>query len=119
MHTLIIEDEILIAMHIEDALRDYGCTSFDVACSFDEAVEAATQRCPDLITADVKLAPGCGVDAVAAICGQKPIPVVFITGTPAEAQKRFPRHPIISKPFVAAQIVAAVQQVMFPLPQAA
>ena len=119
MHALIIEDDSAISMNIEDALRDSGCTSFDVASSYDEAVDAATQRCPDLITADVQLAPGCGVEAVAAICGRKPIPVIFITGTPAEAQKRFPNHPMISKPFVAAQIAAAVQQVMFPLPQAA
>ena len=119
MHALIIEDEPLIAMNIEDALRECGCTSFDVARSSDEAVEAATQRCPELITADVQLAPGCGVDAVAAICGRKPIPVMFITGSPAEAQNRFPRHPIISKPFVAAQIAAAVRQLLLPLPQAA
>lgn len=77
------------------------------------------QRCPDLITADVQLAPGSGVDAVAAICGRKPIPVIFITGTPAEARKRFPSHPIIPKPFVAAQIVAAVRQLIYPLPKAA
>ena len=119
MHALIIEDELLIAMHIEDALRECGCISFDVARSLDEAVDAATRRCPDLITVDVQLAPGCGVEAVAAICGRRPIPVVFITGTPTEALKRFPSHPIISKPFVSAQIVASVRQLMRPLPKAA
>jgi hypothetical protein len=46
---------------------------------------------------------------VAAICGRKPIPVIFITSTPAEPRKRFPIHPIIANPFDARQIVAAVQ----------
>ena len=119
MHALIIEDEPLIAMNIEEALRDCGCTSFDVASSLDEAVEAATQRCPDLITADVQLAPGSGVDAVAAICGRKPIPVIFITSTPAEAQKRFPSLPVIAKPFTPAQIVSGIQQLRLAKPKAA
>ena len=66
MHVLIIEDEPLIAMSIEDALRDCGCASFDFAANVAEAVAAAKMRCPDLITADVQLAPGCGIDAVAA-----------------------------------------------------
>jgi CheY-like chemotaxis protein len=119
MHALIIEDEPFVALDIEAALRDCGCTSFDVACSLDEAVEAAIQHCPDLITADVQLAPGSGVDAVAAICGRRPIPVIFITGTPAEAQKRFPSYPIIPKPFAAPQIIAAVRRMILPLPDAA
>src|SRR4051812_11847245 len=74
MHVLIIEDEPLIAMSIEDALRHCGATSFALAISLDAAVAAAKRRCPDLITADVQLAPGCGIDAVAAICATKVIP---------------------------------------------
>lgn len=41
MHALIIEDEALIAMAIEDALRGCGFTSFDVAASAQVAVAAA------------------------------------------------------------------------------
>jgi CheY-like chemotaxis protein len=119
VHALIIEDESLIGLAIEDALRGCGCSSFDLACSFEEAVEAATKHCPDLITADVQLAPGSGVEAVATICGHKQIPVIFITGTPAEVQKRFPSYPIVHKPFATAEIAAAVRAVMSPLPRAA
>ena len=36
MHALIIEDEALIAMAIEDALRGCGFTSFDIAVSADD-----------------------------------------------------------------------------------
>lgn len=60
MHALIIEDESMIAIAIEDALRTCGFTSFDIAVSADEAVTAAALRCPDLITADVQLRPAAG-----------------------------------------------------------
>jgi two-component system, response regulator PdtaR len=109
VHALIIEDEPLISLALQDVLADSGFTSFDLASSFDAAVAAATRRCPDLITADVRLAPGSGIDAVQAICAAKPIPVIFITGTGAEARERCPGVVVIDKPFTVAQIVEAVR----------
>jgi CheY-like chemotaxis protein len=64
MHALIIEDEPLIAMLIEDILRTCGYSSFAFAATVDDAVAAATSRCPDLITSDVELKPGNGIDAI-------------------------------------------------------
>ena len=46
MHALIIEDEPLIAMSVEDVLRDCGFTSIEFAISLDTAVAAAKRRCP-------------------------------------------------------------------------
>jgi len=48
MHALIIEDDALVAMAIEEILRDCGFTSFHLAVSLDEAVAAARERCPSL-----------------------------------------------------------------------
>jgi DNA-binding response OmpR family regulator len=109
MHALIIEDEILIAMAIEDALRGCGFTSFDIAVSAEEAVTAAARKCPDLVTADVELRPGCGITAVQSICSEQPIPVLFITGTPGHVKIRMPGHPLVEKPFSAHHIVDAVK----------
>ncbi|MES2135704.1 MAG: response regulator [Pseudomonadota bacterium] len=109
MHALIIEDESLIALSIEDALRDCGFTSFDLAVSADEAVEAAALRCPDLITADVELRPGCGITAVQSICSGKPIPVLFITGSPGQVRIRMPGHALVEKPFNIEHIVDATR----------
>ena len=58
MHALIIEDEFLIAMAIEGALRDCGFDTFDIAHSMQTAIDAASRRCPDLITTDVQLIQG-------------------------------------------------------------
>jgi CheY-like chemotaxis protein len=104
MHALIIEDESLIAIAIEDALRSCGFTSFDVAVSANEAVTAAAHRCPDLITADVELRPGCGITAVQSICSDRPIPVVFITGSPGQVRIRMPGYALVEKPFSADHI---------------
>ncbi len=112
MHALIIEDEALIAMTIEQILSEYGFRSFDIASSGEEAIRAAELRCPDLITADVELRPGSGIDAVNAICSGPKIPVIFITGSPSEVASRMPQHPLIVKPFTSEAVITAVELVM-------
>jgi DNA-binding response OmpR family regulator len=112
MHALIIEDESLIAMAIEDALRGCGFTSFDVAVSAEGAAAAAARKCPDLITADVELRPGCGITAVQSICSELPIPVLFITASPGEVRIRMPSHTLIEKPFCPDDLMAAVKQTL-------
>ena len=112
MHALIIEDESLIALAIEDALRGCGFTSFDSAISEEEAVSAAARKCPDLITADVQLRPGCGITAVQSICSGKPIPVLFITGSPGEVRIRMPGHALVEKPFDADHIVETIRRTL-------
>ena len=111
MHAL-IEDESLIAMAIEDALRGCGFTSFDFAVSAEEAVTAAARKCPDLITADVELRPGCGIAAAQSICSEQRIPVLFITGRPGEVRIRMPGHALVEKPFSADLIMDATKLTM-------
>lgn len=112
MHALIIEDDSLIATSIEVILIDYGFTSFDFATSGEEAIKAAELRCPALITADVELSPGSGIDAVNAICSGPPVPVIFITGSPSEVASRMPQHPLIVKPFTSEALISAVKVVL-------
>jgi DNA-binding response OmpR family regulator len=109
MHALIIEDEALIAMMIEQALRECGFSSFDFAISREDAVASAKRRCPDLITADVELNPGSGIDAVDEICSGPAVPVVFITGSPHHVSARMPDQLLILKPFEPPKLVALVQ----------
>ncbi|MBA3512228.1 response regulator [Sphingomonas sp.] len=100
MHALIIEDEVMIAAAIEFVLRDCGFDSFDVASSSMAAIRAAARRCPDLITADVALAAGDGIEAVRIICRGPSIPVIFITGQPAaEVRQQMSDYPVLTKPF--------------------
>jgi two-component system, response regulator PdtaR len=108
MHALIIEDEPLIALLIEDQLRAIGCLSIDFAVTEADAVAAAERRCPDLITADVRLASGCGIAAVEAICGTRKIPVVFVTANGRDVHQRMAGAVVVDKPFMAADLSRAL-----------
>ncbi len=108
MHALIIEDEPLIALMIEDTLRERGYTSFAFAVSASDAVGAAQARCPDLITSDVALNPGNGIDAIKEICGRERLPVIFITSSRDEVREALPDFPILQKPFSSGDLLAAV-----------
>ena len=112
MHALIIEDEYMIAMTIEYVLRDCGFDSFDIAPSCAAAIELAAKRCPDLITADVQLKPGCGIQTVRTICKRPSTPVIFITGSAAEARARLPEHAVLNKPFSEQTLIYTVAAVL-------
>lgn len=112
MHALIIEDESLIAMVIENVLRDCGFSSIAFAMSEADAVAGASRQCPDLITCDVRLNPGSGIEAIGSICQHKPIPVIFVTGSPDEARARYPDHVVLIKPFTDAALRRAIASVM-------
>jgi CheY-like chemotaxis protein len=96
MHALIIEDEPMIAVLLEDLLRDHGCISFDFATTQVEAIVSAHRHRPDLI--------GSGIIAVQAICSGKRIPVVFITATPSEVHATISDAVVVQKPFTSADL---------------
>ena len=80
-HALIIEDEMIIALEVEDLLRGVGFATFDVAATPEEAVDQATRQRPDLITADVRILGGTGIEAVQAITRELgEIPYFYVTG---------------------------------------
>jgi two-component system, response regulator PdtaR len=110
MHALIIEDEFLTAQLIEGQLRDLGYTSFAFAVDENEAVASASERCPDLITSDVQLGSGCGIDAVQVICDGKVIPVLYITGTATMVRDRCPGAACVQKPFGIAALREGVRE---------
>ena len=112
MHALIIEDESVIAMEIENVLRDFGFNSISVAMSEADAVADASRHSPDLITCDVRLNPGSGVEAIRSICRRTPIPVIFLTGSPDEARARYPDHVVLTKPFTDAALRRAIASAM-------
>jgi CheY-like chemotaxis protein len=109
VHALIIEDEFLTAQLIRDYLAELAFTSFAFAMDEEEAVAVARECCPDLITSDVLLSRGCGIDAVQRICELKPIAVLYITGSAMMVRERCPSAVIIQKPFGRAALREAVR----------
>jgi DNA-binding response OmpR family regulator len=108
VHALIIEDELLLAFSVEEAVRDIGYSTVEIATSVAGAVQAAGKQCPDLIVADHRIIDGTGTDAVLAICCERAIPVVFVTSSGPEVQERLPNAVIVQKPFKIPHLKAAV-----------
>jgi DNA-binding response OmpR family regulator len=112
MHAFIIEDDYLIAQSLRDMLEGMGFTQFGFARSEDAAVMGARDHHFDLITADVRLLPGDGLNAVEAICRKRKIPVVFITGYKDEITERAPDAVVVQKPIKRSELAAAVSNVL-------
>jgi two-component system, response regulator PdtaR len=116
VHAYIIEDEYLIARFLQDTLEDFGFTSFSFARSEDTAVMGAREHRIDLITADIRLLPGDGLKAVEAICQNKNIPVVFITGYAPEVEERLGERVrnaiVLQKPVKRRELEAAVRKLL-------
>ena len=110
-HVLIIEDEPLVAMLLQELLEDEGATSFSFADTQDSALAAAISCRPALITSDVKLLAGTGPLAVKAIHEELgPIPVIFVTGTPADCQPCNPPGKILCKPIDQVELADAFHE---------
>ena len=112
MHAFIIEDEYLIAQSLRDMLERLGFDQFSFARSEDAAVMGASNQEFDLITADVRLLPGDGVNAVEAIRGRRHVPVVYITAYAEELRDRLPDAIIVQKPVKPDVLGTAVRQAL-------
>jgi DNA-binding response OmpR family regulator len=112
VHVYIIEDDYLIARSLQDILEDLGFTKFSFARSEDSAVFGANRPDFDLITADVRLLPGDGVNAVEKICRERHIPVLFITAYREELEERKPDAVVLAKPIKPDELADAVRRLL-------
>jgi CheY-like chemotaxis protein len=108
-HALIIEDELLIGLELQAQLSQLGYGSFAFAGAEQQAVEQAALRCPHLVTVDVTLLDGDGVDAideVLRLCG--PLPVIYVTGDGESLMRRRPDAVVVEKPVSDAALAFAL-----------
>jgi DNA-binding response OmpR family regulator len=81
---LIVEDEMLVALLIEDFLTEMGCSTLGPCGSVAKALVAARTETFDLAVLDVNLA-GEKVYPVAEVLLQRHIPFLFLSGYGDEA----------------------------------
>jgi DNA-binding response OmpR family regulator len=108
MRALIIEPQIFTSFMIEDALKDAGFTSIEMATTEEEAVALAEADPPDLVTAAVELHQGSGIRAVERIRSKLEVPVLFITQQIGRVRARDPKASVVRKPFAAAHLPPAI-----------
>jgi DNA-directed RNA polymerase specialized sigma24 family protein len=115
-NVMIIEDESIIALHIQSIVEDLGHTVAGVARTRGEAVALATKTQPELVLADISLADGSsGIDAVKDILGVMDVPVIFITAFPERlltGERPEPTY-LITKPFEPETVMATIGQALF------
>src|ERR1051326_5450675 len=76
---LIVEDELLVAMTLEDILRSESCVIVGPSPRVEPALKAAREEPLDAAILDVNLA-GKRIDPIAEALADRKIPFVFTTG---------------------------------------
>jgi CheY-like chemotaxis protein len=79
LSVLLVEDESLVCLHVEDMLRDIGCSRIWHAACISEALSILAVHRPDVAVLDVNLR-GQMVFPVADRLRRADIPFVFATG---------------------------------------
>jgi DNA-binding response OmpR family regulator len=101
---LIIEDEIVIALGLQDAMSAMGFDHCDIASSDQRARSLAMGGQPDVALVDVSLEGGReGIEAARWLREVCEVPIVFVTSytdpdTIGRIHKQVPGAPVISKP---------------------
>ena len=111
---MIAEDDMVVAMELEELLTSCGYMIAGIAESGEESVIMARRLRPDLILMDLKM-PGKidGIQAIDKIRSVQNIPIILVTGhAEQEIFDRAYRREVagyVVKPFHGAQIKAAIE----------
>lgn len=96
---MVVEDELLVAMLVEDVLADAGCVVVGPFARVDPALAAARVEAIDVALLDVNVA-GEKVFPVADVLEERGVPFLFVTGYGTAALPRDrPNWVACTKPF--------------------
>jgi CheY-like chemotaxis protein len=107
---LIVEDDAIIALDFEDAVRSCGVPNVRCAADTFEALQAIEARPPDFALLDVGLGSGTSF-AVAERLDALGIPFAIVTGYSSDVQllARYASRPMLGKPYVMDELAALLQ----------
>ncbi len=78
LHILVVEDEVMVAMMLEDMVQSFGC-SVDLASSIENALASLRKRSPDGVLLDMNV-HGRKTIAVAEELVRISVPFLLVTG---------------------------------------
>ena len=115
LRILIVEDEMLVAMNIEDMLLDLGHEVAALASRLETALSLASEEGFDVAMLDVNLA-GQASFPIADLLRERGIPYLFATGYGiqgiAEAHRK---APVLQKPFRARDLEEVLRAAVRPI----
>jgi two-component system, response regulator PdtaR len=88
MRVMIVEDEALIAMHLEMLVREFGHVISATAASAAEAIAHAASYSPDVVLMDIRLKGGSsGIDAARELYTRQALRCIFLSANLDETTK--------------------------------
>lgn len=103
---LVVEDEMLLAMMIEDMLADLGCESVSSAATVDQALALIDAQVFDLAMLDMNL-NGNDSHPVAEALSARGVPFFYATGNTGHGlSDGYADRPMLKKPFKYEELVA-------------
>lgn len=110
LHALIVEDELLAGMGLQSMLSRMGYDSFAFASTEAQALEQARLHRPDLVTVDLSLLAGDGLQAARTIVDAVgPVAMMFVTGDP-KGVDGLDGATVVGKPVTPGVLAAAIDR---------
>jgi DNA-binding response OmpR family regulator len=111
---LIVEDEPILAMNLEDALREGGAEDVVVCSSVSAAMAELERLKPDILILDVKVADrddGWAMAELVMELSPRPPVIIFSTGSPEQIPEKVAElGAVLAKPYDPAVLIAAIAE---------
>ena len=109
---LVVDDELLIALDLEQELKAHGAAEVVCAGGLQEAFEAVHSTMFDVAVLDLRLGRDSSLP-IAELLRARGTPFVFLTGARSDAAEIAAfAAPVIEKPFLAPLLLAALRQAL-------
>jgi DNA-binding response OmpR family regulator len=108
---LIIEDTVLIAMLLEELVRECGCEVAELAFDLESARRAVARHDYDAVLLDIGLGAGKSFD-IADVLLERGVPFAFITAFHNILEPRHQNVPIVHKPFSTTVLMNTVKSLV-------
>jgi CheY-like chemotaxis protein len=109
---LVVEDEMMIAMLIEDMLDEFGCKLVGPATSVPRALDLIGKEQVEIAVLDLNL-DGQDTYAIADALQQKNVPFIFATGYGSTGlRQEYGNRPVLQKPFQAKDLENALAEAL-------
>jgi CheY-like chemotaxis protein len=110
---LIVEDELLIAMLVEQMAEDLGYTVVGPALTVDEALSFVAREELDCAVLDMNLGHGVSSAPIAEALRAKGVPFLFASGYGSSgAGENLGATPVLNKPFLTHDLERALQSIL-------
>jgi DNA-binding response OmpR family regulator len=110
---LVAEDEVIVAMELQQLLEDNGAETLGPCHTIESALETATSEPLSAAILDVRLGRSL-ISPVARALADRGVPFVFYSGQSERDAEvaAWPSAPLVSKPCTGRALIAAVEKIL-------